>query len=219
MDKIDKFIKKYLDKAKEQEVSLQENDLICPSEETIACYRDNLLDANERSEVEEHLLKCENCLQHTILLNGLKRDDAGESGSVKEIGNGTNSRAYPRVSTLLPVEFKFHPGHNGVISAKSNILNLSEGGMMMGEVKACHGKSGIEIPDPSIAGEELYDLRFQLNGSSRNSNEVVECSGECVREDKSAKNKSAGIRFKEIKDDHAEQIRDYITKEQFSIDE
>jgi hypothetical protein len=30
--------------------------------------------------------------------------------------------------------------------------------------------------------------------------------------------KSAGIRFKEIRDDHAEQIRDYISKEQLTND-
>ena len=74
---------------------------------------------------------------------------------------------------------------------------------MMGEVTASHEKSGEAIPDPAIAGEGLYDLRFELNGS-----------GECVREDKSAKNRSAGIRFKEIKQSHVEQIREYITKEQ-----
>lgn len=214
MDKIDKFLKTYLDKAK-QERSLQEKRHACLDEETFVSYLDNLLNSGEREAVEEHLVECEDCLQHIILLNGLKRETV-ESGSIEKTGNDTNNRAHPRVSTLLPVEFKFHPGHNGVISAKSNILNLSEGGLMVGKVKACHEKSGIEIPDPAIAGEELYDMRFKLNGSS-NSDSVVEGSGECVREDKSAKNRSAGIRFKEIKDDHVEQIRDYINKEQSEV--
>ncbi len=74
MDKIDKFLKTYLAKTRENEGSLQEKEHACPSEEKIACYPDNLHNADEREEVEEHLVKCENCLQHTILLHGLKSD-------------------------------------------------------------------------------------------------------------------------------------------------
>ncbi len=209
MDKIDEFLKTYLDKTRKNEGSLQEKE--CPSEEKIACYLDNLLNADERAEVEEHLVKCENCLQHTILLHGLK-SETKENSSVEtpaevKAGHGTNNRAYPRVSTLIPTEFKYHPGHNGVISGKANILNLSEGGLLMGEVTASHEKSGEGITDPVIEGEELYDLRFELTDNLG----AVETKGECVRENKTQKNEiSAGISFRDIKQDSTQRIRSYI---------
>ena len=212
MDKIDKFLRKYLDKAREQEVSLQENDLICPLEETIACYLDNLLDANERAEVEEHLLKCENCLRQTILLHGIKSETNENSPigkpPVVRAGDDANNRAHPRVSTLLPVEFKFHPGHNGVISGKANILNLSEGGLLMGEIKASCEKRGEDIPDPVIEGEALYDLRFALADDLG----TVDAKGECVRVNKTHNDINVGVSFRDIKQDNMQKIRDYTQK-------
>ncbi len=128
-------------------------------------------------------------------------------------GHGINNRACPRVSTLIPTEFKYHPGHNGVISGKANILNLSEGGLLMGEVTASHEKSGEGITDPVIEGEELYDLRFELADNLG----AVEAKGECVRENKTQNDISAGISFRDIKQDHVARIRGFISKEQSEV--
>jgi|TARA_B100002003_G_scaffold214256_1_gene212402 hypothetical protein len=104
MDKIDKFLNTCLAKTRENEGYLQEKE--CPSEEKIACYLDNLLNADERAEVEEHLVKCENCLQLTISLYGLK-SETKENSAIKtpaevKAGHGINNRACPLVSTLPP---------------------------------------------------------------------------------------------------------------------
>lgn len=212
MDNVDKFLKAYLDKTRKGRSSLQEKEHSCPSEEKMACYLDNLLNADEREEVEGHLVKCDNCLRQTILLHGIKSETNKNNPigrpSVLKAGHGPNNRAYLRVSTLLSVEFKYYPGYDGVISGKANILNLSEGGLLMSEIKACHGKSGEDIPDPVIVGAELYDLRFELADGLG----TVDAKGECVRVNKTHNDINAGVSFRDIKQDNMQKIRDYTHK-------
>ena len=71
MDRIDEFLKFLLNKSKEDMGVSQKKEHTCPSEEIIACYLDNLLNDTEREKTEEHLTRCEDCLQQTILLHGL----------------------------------------------------------------------------------------------------------------------------------------------------
>ncbi len=182
----------------------------CPSEEVIACYRDNLLKADERESIEEHFVKCDSCLQQTLLLHGIRYDIKGGS-TIAAPAEGrdehrTNIRVYRRVHTLLPVEFKYHPGHNGAISGKANILNLSEGGLLVGDVRVCHENSGEGILNPVMEGEELYDLRFELLGGFG----IIDARGDCVRGQKAHNDVRAGIRFKDIKQDDTQRIKSYI---------
>ena len=74
MDRIDEFLKSLLNKTKEDRSFLQEKEHTCPSEEIIACYLDNLLNDTEREKVEEHLTRCGDCLQQTILLHSLRKE-------------------------------------------------------------------------------------------------------------------------------------------------
>ena len=79
MDIIDKFLKSLLYKTKEERDLLREKEHICPSEETVVCYIDNLLKDDEKESFEEHLAECDNCLQQTIMLHGFKKE-VEESG-------------------------------------------------------------------------------------------------------------------------------------------
>jgi hypothetical protein len=79
MDRIDKFLKSLLYKTKEERDLLREKEHICPSEETVVCYIDNLLKDDEKESFEEHLAECDNCLQQTIMLHGFKKE-VEESG-------------------------------------------------------------------------------------------------------------------------------------------
>jgi S1-C subfamily serine protease len=74
MDRIDEFLKSLLNKSKEDMGFSQKKEHTCPSEEIIACYLDNLLKDTEREGFEEHLAKCDDCLQQTIMLHGLKKE-------------------------------------------------------------------------------------------------------------------------------------------------
>jgi Trypsin-like serine proteases, typically periplasmic, contain C-terminal PDZ domain len=74
MDRIDEFLKSLLNKSKEDMGFSQEKEHTCPSEETIACYLDNLLNDTEREKTEGHLARCDDCLQQTIMLHGLKKE-------------------------------------------------------------------------------------------------------------------------------------------------
>lgn len=124
----------------------------------------------------------------------------------KKDKGGIKNRRHPRINTFFPADFKYNPGHNGVISCKANILNLSEGGALADQILAIDAKKG-EITVPSeIAGQELYGLRFELNGGSG----FIETIGKCVREFKKGEKLSAGIRFKGMKKDYKKMIRDYV---------
>ena len=74
MDRIDEFLKSLLNKTKEERDLLRGKKHVCPSEETSACYLDNLLKDTEKEDFEEHLAECGDCLQQIILLYDIKKE-------------------------------------------------------------------------------------------------------------------------------------------------
>lgn len=48
---------------------------------------------------------------------------------------GIRMRRYPRVNTFFPVGFKYIPKHYGAVLCKGNVLNLSEGGLYVDEIR------------------------------------------------------------------------------------
>ena len=118
-------------------------------------------------------------------------------------------RRYLRINTFIQAEFKYNPHHNGMISVRTNVLNLSEGGILVDQIKASNPETGEIIVQPEITGQELYDLKFTLkNGNSS----LIETKGECVREIKTHEKFCSGICFKDIKQEYRKQSRDYISK-------
>ena len=73
MNRIDECLKSLVNKSKE-DMGFFQKEHTCPSEETIACYLDNLLKDTEREDFEEHLAKCDDCFQQAIMLHGLKKE-------------------------------------------------------------------------------------------------------------------------------------------------
>ncbi|MFQ5965380.1 MAG: anti-sigma factor family protein, partial [Candidatus Scalinduaceae bacterium] len=96
MDRIDEFLKSLLNKSKEDRDFSQEKGHTCPSEEIIACYLDNLLNDTEREKVEEHLAKCEDCLQQTIMLHSLRKETK-ENGYIE-----TPAEVIERAKEIVP---------------------------------------------------------------------------------------------------------------------
>ena len=83
MDRIDEFLKSLLNKTKEERDLLRGKKHVCPSEETSACYLDNLLKDTEKEDFEEHLAECGDCLQQIILLYDIKKE-VEQSGYMEE---------------------------------------------------------------------------------------------------------------------------------------
>jgi hypothetical protein len=100
MDRIDEFLKSLLNKTKEDRSFLQEKEHTCPSEEIIACYLDNLLNDTEREKVEEHLTRCGDCLQQTILLHSLRKETK-EKGYIE-----TPTEVIERAKEIVPESSK-----------------------------------------------------------------------------------------------------------------
>ena len=112
MDKIDKFLKSILNKAKSDMDLSHEKKSPCPSEENIACYLDNLLNDTEREKTEEHLTGCDDCLQQTIMLHGLKKE-------IKENGY----MAVPAEATKQAKEIIPESAGKSIINVISEFLN------------------------------------------------------------------------------------------------
>lgn len=100
MDKIDEFLKSLLNKSKADTGFSQKKEHVCPSEEIIACYFDNLLSDTEREKVEEHLARCENCLQQTVLLQSLRKETK-ENGCIE-----TPTEIIERAKDIIPESSK-----------------------------------------------------------------------------------------------------------------
>jgi anti-anti-sigma regulatory factor len=115
-------------------------------------------------------------------------------------------REYSRADAFFKADFKYHPGHNGVFSGRATILNLSEGGMFADQVLAMDAKTeDIFIPE-KLAGQELYGVNFILNKDSK----PIETEGVCVREFRDEGKLCAGIRFKGMKQEYKEMIKEYV---------
>ena len=115
-------------------------------------------------------------------------------------------RDHPRADAFFKADFKYHPGHNGVISGRATVLDLSGGGMFAEQVLAMDAKTeDIFVPE-KLTGHELYDMKFRLNKDSK----PIETIGECVREFMDEEKLCAGIRFKGMRHEHKEVIREYV---------
>lgn len=131
-----------------------------------------------------------------------------EEENLEEASNkdGIRKRHYPRVDTFFQVVFKYHPGHNGVISGKATIRDLSEGGAFAGQITAVNTENGETMKQSDMIGHELYDIKFRLNEHSG----PIETRGECLRGIKEEGEYHAGIRFKDMKQSSKKVIRDFV---------
>ncbi|MDR4508395.1 MAG: PilZ domain-containing protein [Candidatus Brocadiaceae bacterium] len=117
----------------------------------------------------------------------------------------TNNRRFPRVATLIPTTFTYYPGYNGVITGMANIFNLSEGGIMVGNIMVIHTQSGKIVEQPELVGLELYDLEFTLQENLQ----TIKTKGKCLWEAKENNQFRLGVRFTEIGRNDQVKIRAY----------
>ena len=122
--------------------------------------------------------------------------------------DGVAKRNCPRIDTFFKADFKYCPSHNGVISGRATILDLSESGLFADQVLAMDAETEEIVIPKEIVGYELYDMRFSLNGIPN----VIEAKGECVREYRNYEKLCAGIRFKSMRQDHKELVKYYVHK-------
>lgn len=114
-------------------------------------------------------------------------------------------RHHIRINTSFPSEFKFRRNHE-TASGRANILNLSEGGVLAGHLVAVKENKKEIVPCLRMVEQDIYDLKFKLNGDSA----PLTLQGTCVREFISGDSIYAGIRFKETSQSHREIIRTFV---------
>ncbi len=149
----------------------------------------------------------QNDLHHLPAFVALEKGFFGKEGIEEGASrDGIKKRHYPRVDTLFLADFKYHPGHNETISGRATIRNLSEEGVFAEQIMAVSTKSGETIKQSKMSGQELYDIKFRLNGCS----ESIKIRGICTREIKAEDKYCAGIRFKDMEKDQKGMINNYV---------
>lgn len=123
-----------------------------------------------------------------------------------KVSRGVMGRRYTRVNASFPKEFKYHCGHNGEIEGKAHILNLSEGGLFADRIIAFNLETGKVVSKPEIAGCEIHDIKFSLDGTSK----LIETKGKCIWQAGNGRNICAGVRFKGMSKVYKDSIRDYV---------
>ncbi len=124
----------------------------------------------------------------------------------KTFRNDIKRRRFQRVNTSLRTEFKTNSSHNGDITYKAVIENLSEVGVMISQINALNKKVEERVQTLGIIGKELFDIEFNINDDSR----LIKADGEFVWETGVNEVRYAGLCFKNMKQNHNKIIRDYV---------
>lgn len=121
-------------------------------------------------------------------------------------GDGVlKKRQHIRVNTSFPSEFKFHRDY-GTILGRANILNLGEGGVLAGHIVAMNTDTEEIIHCEGMVGQEVYNLKFKLNGDVTS----ISTQGKCVREFMLGESLCAGIRFNDISHHQKKIVRSFV---------
>lgn len=114
-------------------------------------------------------------------------------------------RHHTRVNTFFPSEFKVRTNH-GTTLGSANILNLSECGVLAGQIIIMHTNTE-EIDNCwGMAEQEIYDLKFKLNGDKTS----ITTQGRCVRAFMNRESLYAGIRFEDLSYQQREIICSFV---------
>ena len=144
---------------------------------------------------EEEVLKKQKTLKDTIYKQKIKK------GTI-------NKRRYPRsLNVKVPAEFDYNPGQNNMILGKVNVLNISEGGALLGDVQIVNKLTGRVFEIKRIEGQKLYGLRFKLDESKQ----IINTTARCVRSYKIDDILYSGVVFLDINGKNRELIREFVS--------
>ena len=158
---------------------------------------------------KDDLIKTYNETDYDRVVSKFEKEMLEQKSTFKD---DVKRRCFQRVNTSLQSELKRHTSHNGEITYRAVIENLSEGGILINKINAFNKKTEESVNALEIVCKELLDINFSLNGGSK----LVVTNGECVWKDGVNEEGYAGIRFKNIKQNHKEMIEDYVYKQKNS---
>jgi hypothetical protein len=160
---------------------------------------------------KEDLIKLYNCQKPHEAVLLFEKETLEEEKSILE--NDDKGRRFQRVNTSLKTEFNGHASHNdGDIAYRAVIDNLSDGGFLISKINAFNKNKEKHVNVLQMAGRELCDINFSLNGDSK----LIETNGECVWETNVNEELYVGVRFKNMKLSHNEAIKNYVSEQKNS---
>ncbi len=151
---------------------------------------------------KDDLIKTYNETDHDKVLSKFEKEMLEEKSTFKD---DVKKRCFQRVNTSLQTEFRSLTSHNGEITYRAVIENLSEGGVLV-NIIAISKKAEDSVAAFEMVGKEFRYINFSLNGDSR----LIETNGECVWEKKINGKLCVGIRFKDMRRKNENKIRDYV---------
>ncbi len=113
---------------------------------------------------KEGIIRLYNCQEPDEAVLLFEKEFLKESESIK---GGVKRRRFLRVNTSLHTEFKSTSSHNGEISYKAFIENLSEGGFLINQISAFNKKTEERVNAFEMVGKNFSDIKFSLDGGSR----------------------------------------------------
>jgi len=116
------------------------------------------------------------------------------TGGDMKVEEKIKNRSHVRVETNIDAIFKYNSSGNRVISGRTRVVNLSEGGLLGDNIEAVYVENNERIGEPKILGEKLYDIKFKLDGEP----DIIKVNGECVRKLKANGRECAGVMFENI---------------------
>ncbi len=122
------------------------------------------------------------------------------------VDNDVKKRRYPRINTSFQAKLKCPAVDNSEIIYKAVIQNLSEGGVLTGQITAFNGENGKQLRNHQMPGKELSEITFSLNGDSH----LIKTNGECVWKNSEQPYQCAGIRLKYLSKVYKDRVREYI---------
>ena len=136
----------------------------CLSEETIACYLDNLLDGSEKEKAERHLAWCEPCLEQVIRYNRIIKEKELEKAPARLIKKA--SKLAEKEEKNIDIILEFIRDSLQVIK-KSFDISILPG----------------ELAEVSLRGEKQNVYRGSVNFAKKINDIVLEIGIERVKKD------------------------------------
>ncbi|NOG83547.1 MAG: hypothetical protein HND49_07015 [Planctomycetes bacterium] len=156
---------------------------------------------------KEEIIKIYNCQEadEAVLLfeKEILEEKSPDNQNIKR-------RDFKRRNTSLQVAFHGNNSDKGNVSYKAIIENLSEGGALIRQIDSINKRAGPRRVTLEMVAKSLCNFHFTLN--SNDDSKLIETNGECVWAVRENEKQYAGVRFRQIEQNHAEMIKEYVCR-------
>jgi len=117
-------------------------------------------------------------------------------------------RSFPRsINISIPAEFNYIPNKDRMVTGSFTILNISESGAYVGDIKLTYRLTGRVFYPQQISGQKLYNVKFSLYENMP----VIEVGVRCIRDTIIRGELLAGISFRDLSEEGRNMIMGFVS--------